>query len=128
MSTLLSLERNGTFDASSSMIPNAHKCAAMETTTYQYQVKIESTGDQLSPEGFLLNNELVQNYFDSRFGPKATKWEAVSCELIALTSARELAELCRKNGVVPQSVECCIVGSNGAEIRAKWTPERSELN
>lgn len=124
MATLLSLERNGTFDASASMIPNAHKCASMETTTYQYQVKIESAGDKLSPEGFLLNNELVQDYFDSRYGPKAHKWEAVSCELIALTSAREIADLCRKNGVTPHSVECCIVGSNGAEIRAIWTPEQ----
>jgi len=120
---ILSLERSGQFDASTSMIPNNHKCAAMDTTTYHYTVRIETDGDKLTPEGYLINNELIQAYFDHRFGLAANKWDAISCELMAITSCRELAEQIEQSGIPVQCVECSITGSNGAKIDAKWTRE-----
>jgi hypothetical protein len=125
---LLSLSRSGHFKAST-MKPNAHKCAAMATKVYPYFVRIEALDTRLSPEGFLFNNERVQNYFDNRFGHKAPEWDAISCELMALTAAKELAQTLLSEGIEVQSVECCILGSNGAQITSKWTnTERSNAN
>jgi hypothetical protein len=116
---LVSLTRSGRFHART-MRPNEHKCAAMRTKTYPYEVRLEATDAQLSPEGFLFNNERVQEYFDTRFGEQAPAWDAISCENMALTACRELAGIMLNEGIDVQCVECLIIGSNKAEIRGIW--------
>jgi hypothetical protein len=116
---LINLERAGKFHAST-MHPNPHKCAAMRTRTYQYHVRIEASDKVLTPEGFLINNERLQEYFDSRFGHKAPKWEAISCEHMALAAAQELSQIMLNDGIDVQCVECRILGSNGATIEGIW--------
>jgi hypothetical protein len=120
-SMLIKLTRSGRFHAKT-MQSNPHKCAAMRTRTYAYWVSIEGTDSRLSPEGYLFNNERVQEYFDTRFGVKAPKWDAISCELLALTAAKELAGIMLNEGIDIQCVECQILGSNGAQIKGIWTP------
>ena len=120
---LVKLTRSGRFHAST-MRPNPHKCAAMNTRTYPYWVSIEATDKVLSPEGFLFNNERIGEYFDNRFGHKAPAWDAVSCENMALTAAKELAQTMLNDGIDVQCVECQILGSNGAEIKGIWQSER----
>ena len=117
---LINLERSGKFHAAT-MVPNPHKCAAMRTRTYQYHVRIEASDKTLTPEGFLINNERLQEYFDTRFGHKAPKWDAISCEHMALTSASELSQIMLNEGIDVQCVECRILGSNGATIKGIWT-------
>ena len=117
---LVELTRAGKIHAST-MRPNEHKCAAMRTKVYPYWVRIEATDSKLSPEGYVFNNERVQNYFDTRFGEKAPIWDAISCEMMALTACRELAEIMLNEGIDVQCVECQILGSNGARIKGIWT-------
>lgn len=113
------LTRSGRFYART-MRPNSHKCAFMRTRTYPWEVTIEATDRKLSKEGYLFNNERVATYFDSRFGHLAAPWDAISCENMALTACTELARIMLKEGIDVQCVECQILGSNGAQIRAIW--------
>lgn len=87
-----------------------------------YEIAIEATDRSLSPEGYIFNNERIGAYFDSRFGENAEPWDAVFCENMALTAANELAQIMLNEGIDVQCVECQILGSNGAKIRAIWTP------
>ncbi len=119
---LVKLTRSGRFHART-MRPNEHKCAAMRTTVYPYEIAIEATDKKLSPEGYIFNNERIGAYFDSRFGENAEPWDAVSCENMALTAAHELARIMLDEGIDVQCVECQILGSNGAKIRAIWNKE-----
>jgi hypothetical protein len=116
---LVKLTRSGRFHALT-MRPNPHKCAAMRTKTYPYWVSIEATDAKLSPEGYVFNNERIDEYFDARFGRNAPEWDAVSCEHMALTAAQEIAQIMQSEGIDVLCVECQILGSNGAEIKGIW--------
>jgi hypothetical protein len=119
---LVSLTRSGKIHART-MRPNEHKCAAMRTKTYPYEVRIEASDRKLTPEGYIINNERIDSYFSSRFGEKAPIWDAISCENMALTACRELAQIMLNEGIDVQCVECQILGSNGAQIKGIWTPK-----
>lgn len=122
----ISLVRGGSFHADK-MIPNAHKCAAMHTKIYRYEVTIEARATRLTPEGYVINNERVQGYFDERWGQLAPEpWQAISCENLALTSAREIAHRLKQDEIEVTCVRCMIVGSNGAKITATWVPESDQ--
>lgn len=114
----IELTRGGKFHATT-MKDTPTKCGAMRNRSYAYAVRIEARDVHLSPEGFLLNNELVQEYFDTRFGHKAPKWEAFSCENMARTAASELCDQLLKSGIVVICVEVSLTGSNGAVIKAR---------
>lgn len=116
---ILILERAGKFRASS-MIPNARKCGSMRSIVYSYSVRVEASSRTLTPEGFVLNNEMIHEYFVGKFGVRAPKWNAVSCEMMALTAASNLAALIQYQGVDCRKVEVSITGSNGARITARW--------
>jgi len=120
MTMLIRLERSGRFDARRSMVPNRHKCGSMSSKVYTYHVRIEATDARLTVEGFLLNNEMIGTYFETKYGHKAKKWDAVSCELMALTAAKELADTICAQGIDCRTVHVSITGSNGAKITASW--------
>lgn len=113
----VAIERGGTFHAIN-MVPNSHKCAAMRTKRYSYFVKVWATDQRLTKEGFVLNNEHIQKYFDERWGRKASAWDAISCERLAIVSALELLDICKKEADVKR-VQVRIKGSNGAWITAE---------
>jgi hypothetical protein len=117
---ILRLERSGKFNAATSMIPNRKKCGSMSSTVYSYTVRVEATDRRLTSDGFVLNNELIHEYFVGKFGVKASKWDAISCELMAMTAATELAKLICDQGVDCHQVDVSITGSNGARITATW--------
>lgn len=124
LGTMLSLERKGSFSAAT-MIDNPHKCGAMLNRDYNYRVRMTAKSTRLTPEGYLLNNEHVQEYFDSTFGEKAQPWEAISCERLAIACCEGLAELVRKYGIDLLMIEVAIEGSNGAIITASWPGQAS---
>jgi hypothetical protein len=113
----VSLERSGQFHARN-MVPTPCKCASMRTKNYSYFVRINANDSHLSREGFVLNNEEIQTYFDRRFGKLAASWQGISCELMALASARELCQMLLREGIALYSVVVRIKGSNGAWIEA----------
>ena|ERR1700680_970823 len=113
----VSLERNGQFHAKR-MTPSPCKCAAMHTKTYHYFVRINATDAHLTREGFVMNNEEIQTYFDAKFGVNAPKWQGISCERMALTAARELCRMLLAESIALTNVIVRIKGSNGAWIEA----------
>jgi hypothetical protein len=113
----VSLERSGQFHAVN-MVPTPCKCASMRTKVYSYFVRINASDSHLSREGFVLNNEEIQTYFDSRFGKNAATWQGISCERMALASARELCQMLLRESVSLTNVIVRIKGSNGAWIEA----------
>jgi len=117
----ISLERAGRFRATT-MRPNDHKCASMKTRVYPWEVRIEGTDAHLTPEGFLINNEFIGEYFEERWGRKAKPWDAVSCEMLAIISAKEICAQLIKQGVSVQKVLCRIKGSNNAWVSAECVP------
>lgn len=114
---LVSLERSGQFHAKR-MQATPCKCAAMRTKTYRYFVRINATDAHLSREGFVMNNEEIQTYFDSRFGVKAPTWKGISCERMALIAAKELCTRLLAESIALHNVVVRIKGSNGAWIEA----------
>lgn len=120
MTMFVRLVRSGRFNASRTMVPNSHKCGSMGSKVYAYKVEIEATDSRLTQEGFILNNEVVGEYFDNKYGRRAAKWDAVSCELMALTAAKELADIICGHRVDCRKVHVTIKGSNGATITASW--------
>ena len=121
----LILERGGKVKATN-MVPNSHKCAAMKTRIYEYQVIIEANDSHLTPEGYLLNNEYVATYFEGTFGVKAPRWDAMSCENMARKAAKEICKMLTEQGVSCDHVTVRLKGSNSAWITAKCTP--ADLN
>lgn len=127
MTIELYLQRSGRFNAKH-MRNNAHKCGSMSSRIYSYTVKIRATDRVLTPEGFVMNNELVAEYFAERFGVHAAPWDAVSCENMARIAAREIGERVCGQGVDCQEVEVTITGSNGARITARWEVDLATVN
>lgn len=118
----LELERSGKFKATH-LVNNHHKCGAMANRVYFYDVKIQAKDTRLTPEGYVMNNELIQTYFDKRFGADAGPWEAISCEKMALTTANDLATQLLDTHIDTLCVKCTIHGSNGALITAIWSKD-----
>jgi len=118
----LSLERSGKTHATN-MIVNPCKCAAMRTRVYHWYVKIDANDTRLTPEGYVLNNEYIGSYFEKRFGKLAEKWQAMSCERMALMAAKEIFTLLAKQETDCNRVTVRIKGSNGAWIEATCKPE-----
>jgi hypothetical protein len=115
----LEITRGGKFFAKH-MINTSKKCGAMSNRSYEYFVRICATDHKLTPEGFIINNEYIQEFFNRRFGKLARPYHAKSCEHLAIQAARELAYLVKLGGVVCQMVEVTIRGSNGARIMYRW--------
>ena len=116
----VSLERNGQFHAKH-MVPTPCKCASMRTKVYSYFVRINATDAHLTREGFVMNNEEIQTYFDSRFGIRAPRWQGISCERMALLAAKELCKMLLAESIALNEVIVRIKGSNGAWIEATCT-------
>ena len=117
----LILERAGTFRASS-MIDTVSKCGAMAMNSYNYRVKIQAKPKPLTPQGYVINNEEIQTFFDERFGEKAKPWMAFSCENMARISCEELCSLLRNRRIKIKLIHVTLEGSNGALITAEWEP------
>jgi hypothetical protein len=98
----------------------------MRTKNYQYFVRINANDSHLSKSGFVMNNEEIQTYFDNRFGKLAPHWTGISCELMALASARELCSMLLKEGIAIYSVVVRLKGSNGAWIEAICNKEDAQ--
>lgn len=118
----LILERAGTFRAIN-MIDTATKCGAMAMNSYNYRVKIQAKPKPLTPQGYVINNEEIQNFFDERFGEKAKPWMAFSCENMARVSCEELGALLQNRKIKIKLILVTLEGSNGALITAEWQPK-----
>jgi hypothetical protein len=117
----LSLEREGEFEPVG-MRENNHRCGPIGSMRYRYHVKIDATDESLSPEGFIIENGRVQEYFVSNYC-SGKEWDALSCELMAARAAVDLGLILVAEDISVLRVTVTVFGSNNAKLMATW--ERS---
>jgi|SRR5277367_4527081 len=124
---ILSLERDGEFDPVN-MREQSNRCGHIGLMKYRYAVRIEATNESLSPEGFVIENGRIHNYFLTRYC-SGRPWKAISCENMASKAAMEIGRTLVKEGISVIMVSCTIMGSNAARLSAVWRRDRDkELN
>lgn len=118
----LCLEREGEF-VPTGMIETSDRCGQIGLMKYQYAVRIEGTDESLSPEGFIIENSRVHNYFLSRYcGGK--RFVAMSCEKMASKAAMDIGKTLIKEHISVKLVQVTITGSNNARLTAVWTSDK----
>jgi hypothetical protein len=115
---ILTLEREGEFETKG-MVETQTKCGPLGLQKYSYAVKIEATDESLSPEGFIIENGRVHNYFITRYA-SGKGFAAVSCEEMARRAAMEIGKQLVKERISVTAVICTIKGSNNARLTAHW--------
>ena len=114
----LCLEREGEFNPVN-MRENMRRCGQLGLMHYKYAVKIEATDANLSPEGFVIENGRVHNYFHTRYC-SGRPWTAMSCENMASKAAMDIGRTLVKEGISVHTVQVTITGSNNARLTAVW--------
>lgn len=113
----LTLARSGKFTVGGDSINAQFQCGLPGQREFRYHVTIIGSADCLTREGFVVNNQLIQQYFDWRFG---TVTELPSCERIAIRACEDLAVIIG-DGV--QKIEVTLDGTPQAGLTAFWTRE-----
>lgn len=80
MATTLSLKRSGSFTATPEQM-TVHACEGKDKREFRYEVEIVTKGQNLTPEGFILDTQRVMDYFREKYGER--KDEVESCEMVA---------------------------------------------
>jgi len=116
----LVMSRNGAFNPVN-MVGNilTDRCGQPHMKTLNYSVEIEATDESMSPEGFVIENGRIHDYFLKKFC-SGRPWEAISCERMAINSAMDIGRLLIRESISVISVTCTMVGSNEARIKATW--------
>jgi hypothetical protein len=116
----LVMSRNGAFDPVN-MVGKVEtdRCGQPHMKTLNYSVEIEATDEHMSPEGFVIENGRIHDYFLKKFC-SGRPWEAISCERMAINSAMDIGRLLIRENISVISVTTTMVGSNDARIKATW--------
>lgn len=122
MSSLrFSMKRSGSFRAN--WIDTQNVCGVNPTTrpNYNYHCELETT-DKLDDNGFIMDNLLVDKYFQSKY---ASYWPVMplSCELIAKRAVENLVRMLEDHGQTPIRVAVTVGGSTEAMLTCEWQQE-----
>lgn len=121
MGTMFTLSRHGSFAVESPRRDS--QCGNIGTDVLTYRVTVRGVEADLNASGWLLDNNDVPRYFQSR-------WHSVdvfpSCERLARTACLDLADLIRSNGGNAAYIAVSVSGIPGSEITCEWTRERDE--
>lgn len=114
----LTLEKSGSFNTHFIPGHDDQKCGMPLVDSFNYDVSIEGSDDHLTPEGFLIENGRIQEYFEQAYRKRQP---VRSCEQIACDAAKQLASLVEAEGSKVSNVSVTIHGTPGAKITAVWT-------
>lgn len=78
--TTLSLKRSGSFTALPEQM-TVHACEGKDKREFRYEVEIVTKGQNLTPEGFILDTQVVMDYFREKY--EGNREAVLSCELMA---------------------------------------------
>lgn len=113
----LTLARSGKFTVSGDSIDAQFQCGLPGQREFRYHVTIIASAACLTREGFVVNNQLIQQYFDDHYNAVTV---LPSCERMAVRACEDLAVLVG-DGV--QKVEVTMDGTPQAGLTAFWTRE-----
>lgn len=110
----LTLKRKGQF-AVTWTHTNETQCGSLGTQVLSYAVTIVGNARCLDSNGFLIDNNVVDEYFKEKYR-SIGKFE--SCERIAMVACDDLRA--RLKGKPIESIEVTIAGSSLAQLTARW--------
>jgi hypothetical protein len=116
----ITLQREGVFSVQHTG-SNANQCGALRTSILNYRVAITADDIVLSPQGFLVDNNRIHDYFVDTYRDID---EFVSCERIAMKARDDMLaafqedEDLRKVRIL--SIEVAVSGTPGAWLTARW--------
>jgi hypothetical protein len=116
MPMTMTLERTGQF-AVTWTESNENQCGLHGTQILTYRVKITSDTSNLNTQGFIVDNDKIQHYFDTRY--KNVK-EFGSCEHLAMIACKDLRLLCTKDGAIVKAVDVEISGAPHSKLTCSW--------
>lgn len=93
----------------------SNQCGATGETTFFYKVIITGTSNKLNPLGFIIDNNDIQDYFNSNW----TKLQFPSCEQACVIACKDLMAKVFSGGSVALVVEVSIGLSDKAFATAK---------
>lgn len=110
----LVLERRGRFSVTA--YPGAAQCGHVGLTHFAYSCRVTSSSKYLSRQGFVIDNQAIQAYFDGRYSDARSALP--SCEMIALGACHDIAQLVGKGALEVKVAISMIDGP--ARITATW--------
>ena len=116
----LKMERQGQFIVNWTVSATT-QCGVPGNNILSYRVKLETSDKHLDPNGFIIDNNKIQEYFVQTYG-KVEKF--VSCELIASAACRDF----RKMLLNLWAIEVAISGNpTAAWLTAHWSKPEEAL-
>lgn len=112
----LRLERNGDWIVTASG-DRSRKCGPPAENHMAYRVFVECPDDALDADGFVIDHNEIQAYFERTFGHVV---DFPSCERIAVKAIRDLHELMVSRGSRPCGIEVTVAAFGAAGITAHW--------
>jgi hypothetical protein len=115
----LTIRRSGTFAVTWSG-SNASQCGALGTQVLTYAVVIVGHEQHLTPEGFIIDNNDIHQYFVRTY---QNVGDFESCERIAARACRDFRQMFGKGALADVKVsriEVTISGSPTAGLTAEW--------
>lgn len=125
----LRINREGDFKTRLGMFDG--QCGRQGTTDYRFFVSIEATNKKLNPEGFVMENQWVADYFEDTY-TKDEELIVPSCEEIAQRAIDHFlgvfANHPHQQGIELTRVLVRIHGSKFSFIEAEWKSEDQPEN
>jgi hypothetical protein len=115
----ISIQREGQF-AVTWHGENATQCGAAGTQVLQYRVEIVGSDKHLNPQGFIIDNNAIHDYFIKKY---RNVIDFLSCENIAMEACRDLKEMFGRgalNKVKISEIDVTISGGPLARLTASW--------
>lgn len=88
--TTLKMRRIGKFHVGN-VLDDSTQCGIRGTREMEYRVELEMSREHLTPEGFIIDNFAIQQYFDSKYNQDMEKLP--SCETIACQAVEDFCTL-----------------------------------
>lgn len=125
---IMVIRRKGNF-AVTNTGSNKNQCGPLGTQVLSYFVSIATKAYRLNGQGFIIDNNDIQNYFTKKF---SNVNEFVSCENVAQTACEDFRKMFghgSKNATKVYGICVVITGLPGtAELECSWVRDGYENN
>lgn len=119
---LLRVNREGSFEVTAEQCTD-NNCGSLERKNFRYEVMIEATNENLTPEGFVMENQWIDDWFRDTYEVKKLPCE--SCEIMAQKAVNHFLDMFNDASLPTSAVKVTkiVVRVHGASIsfiEAEW--------
>lgn len=90
----ITIEREGSFPVGWKH-SHDHQCGEYGTSILHFRVKIEGSTEHLNKKGWIIDNNEITNYFETKY---ADVYDFQSCEHISAQACRDLEKIVKAGG------------------------------